>query len=122
MSWMSEKKARELLKEYMQAELLGEDQKAEEIEEQLKKAGWKITIGPDGTDIRKEEKENQGLLGDWFLPKESTLIPYSGDNSKQGSNNKNLWLTIGISVGLIGLIILTIFIAKRIKNAGAKTI
>ena len=115
---MSEKKANELLKEYMDAELSGQDDKAEQIEDNLKKGGWKITIGPTGTIVQKVEKEGGFSMENMFLPKESDVSPYKGSaSSKSGSNAKPLLIALGITAGVIGLIILIAYLVKRNKRA-----
>lgn len=115
MSWMSEKKARELLKLYMEAELAGKDDNAAAIEKQLKDAGWKITTAAEGVTVQKSQKD-MGAIGDFFLPQESTITPYGDPNTTKNSN-KTLLITIGIAVGLIGTIALIVYLVKKSKNA-----
>lgn len=116
MSWMTEKKANEKLKEYMQAELAGENDKAAAIEAELKAAGWKITVGPDGHAVIKDQKSGADL-DDLFLPQESTVTPYSGSQKAQNTNTKAIWIAVGVVVGLAGITILIVYLVKRNRNA-----
>src|SRR5690606_14168887 len=111
MSLMTEKKARDILKEYMDAELSGDDALADELEDKLNAAGWKISVGPEGYTVIRE---NGGLFSsdttggggtNVMLPNEQYVTPYSGT---QKSTSSNLPLIIGISIGAVLLIVAVI--------------
>ncbi len=120
MSFMTEKKAQELFKQQMQAELTNDDL-ARELERQLNDGGWYITSGPDGTTIKRKEGGLDGSMVDLFYaPKESTVAPnYSADNP-----NSKVWRNVGIAV-LIAIGLTLIIVAsvklyrhfKTVKNA-----
>lgn len=117
MSWMSEKKAKEIFKLYWEAETTGQHDKADELETQLNDSGWKVTVGPNGTTVAKitnEDGKNFGL--DYLLPKESNITSYKGDNDNQGSNTKAILISVGI--GVVLLIILIVYLVKKNKNVG----
>lgn len=114
MSLMTENKARELLAEYMDAELSGDNDYAAELEEKIKKGGWKITVGPEGTTVIRDG-------GGWFssdtntnplYPKESYVTPYTGTQKNTGNNTL---LIVGISIGALALTIIIIAIVKAVK-------
>lgn len=124
MSLMFEKKARELLDLYMKAELAGEDEKAQAYEDQLNKGGWYITVGPDGTTVRKKSQDGGGSLGDsLWLPQDSNISPYRGSSNadmNQGARTRSILIAVGIGIGVLGLIALIVYISKKkkLKNAG----
>ena len=119
MSLMTENKAKELLKAYMEAELSGDNDLAAELEDRLKKAGWIITVGPEGTTI---VREGGGLFGNGlfsgstnenvYIPQERYTVPYTGSSQPSGSN---VPVIIGISVGAL-LLILTIVLIVKVVN------
>lgn len=117
---MTSKKAKELLAQYMQAELKGQDNVAESLENQLNEAGWFIVTGQDGLTVEKR-KESGGFM-DTFSnpfsnsPRESDIQPYS--STKGEKSKSNLWLIIGISAGAIGLIVLMVYLIKRFRKNG----
>lgn len=115
MSLMTQAKAKELLKAYLDAELSGDNALAASLEEQIKKGGWKITYGPEGYTVIRE---NDGLFsndntGSFFYPQERYVTPYSGTPK---SSNNNTGLIVGISIGAIVLTISIILIVKLIKS------
>lgn len=113
MSYMSEKKAQEVFKQQMQAELTN-DALARELEKQLNDAGWYITSGPDGTTIKRKDGAIDGSAMDWFYaPKESTVAPSPNTDNP----NRGLWIAIGISVAVIVVVITVIVIIKKRQNA-----
>jgi len=115
MSFITESKARELLAEYMNAELSGKDARAIEIEDQLKKAGWKITVGPEGTTVVREGGGlfSGELVENVFLPKEQITTPYMG-TPKNTSNNTGM--IIGFSIAGVVIIISIIALVYYLKN------
>lgn len=115
---MMKGKANELLAQYMQAELKGQDDLAESLENQLNEAGWFIVTGQDG--LMVEKRQEGGGFMDSFKnpfsnsPKESSIQPYS--STKGEKSGSNLWLIIGISVGSIAFIVLVVYLIKRFKK------
>lgn len=117
MSWMTEKKAREVFEAYKKAELTGTNEEASAFEKQLKDAGWKITMGPSGLTIMKI-KNADGSGGDVndYLPRESNIRGFQGGSDNQGATTKSILIFAGIGLGVIGLIILIAYIAKKNKQ------
>lgn len=118
MSLMTENKARRLLKDYMDAELKGDDSLAEGIETELNNAGWKISIGAEGYTVIRE---NGGLFSSDStdnnttpLPNQQYVPPYTG--TTKGSSN-NMPMIIGISIGGLILIIAVIFGIRAYKQS-----
>lgn len=122
MSFLTEKKAREIFELYKKAELSGNNVEAAELESQLEAAGWKVASSPDGLTI---VKERTGLFAGWgkdnditdYLPKDTNAAPYRGTN-QTGSRT---WLYVGIGIGTVVLIIgliLAIKHYKKVKNGG----
>lgn len=117
MSFMTEKKAQEVFKQQMQAELTNDDL-ARELERQLNDAGWYITSGPDGTTVkRKDGNSSDESPIDWFyVPKESTIASSpSSDNP-----NRKIWIIVGITLAVVITTVVVIIIIKRKTNATAK--
>jgi hypothetical protein len=113
MSFMTEKKAQEVFKQQMQAELTNDDL-ARELERQLNDAGWFITSGPDGTTIKRKDSEVDGSVIDWFYaPKESTIAPTPNTDNP----NRRIWIAVGISLLIAITVVVIIIIIKRRKNA-----
>jgi hypothetical protein len=114
MSFMTEKKAKEVLGQYMKAEVSSNDTLAIQLERDLNNAGWYIVSGQDGLTVQR--KENDSLLpnvDDFYIPKESTVAPSpNGDNP-----NRSFWITFGITTAIIALIIVVFLIIKYRKNA-----
>ncbi len=114
MSFMTEKKAQEKFQQYMSAEMQGRNAEAASLETELNEAGWFITNGPDGMTIKKKDKEvSLPNVDDFYIPKESKVTPYSGEEK----SNKKLWIGIGIAAGVIALTALVIYLVKRQQNA-----
>lgn len=114
MSFMTEKKAREKFQQYMSAEMQGRNAEADSLENELNNAGWFITNGPDGMTIKKKEKESSlPTVDDFLIPKESKITPYTPEKKSY----KNLWIGLGITLGVIALTALTIYLVKRHQNA-----
>lgn len=110
MSYMSEKKAQELFKQQMQAELTNDDL-ARELERQLNDAGWFITSGPDGTTIKRKDSpiDLSGVDMD-YVPKDSYVAPYRSNDQP----NSKLWRNIGIGVLIAVVTILIIWGSIRL--------
>lgn len=118
MSIMFEKKARELLDAYMKAELAGQDETAAAIESQLNAGGWFITVGQDGTTIRRKGQEGEGT-DMWWLPKDSTISPYKGGSDSDTNPNAKtqaVLIAVGIGLAVIGIVVLIAYIVKRSKD------
>ncbi len=126
MSFMLEKKAREIFALYQQAELSGKNDQAEALENQLNDAGWRITQTTQGETIVRD-----GLFANWgnsqatdsdlLIPRDTSTPSYKG-TSNTGSR---VWLYVGIGVGVLVLSIIVIIAVKRIKkskNGGLKEI
>jgi hypothetical protein len=116
---MLEKKAKEILQKYLQAEMQGNDQEAEQYENQLNDGGWYITYTAEGPTVKK--KENGASLpnvDEAYLPKDSGYQPYTASGSS--GSNKTLWITLGVIAGLTALTFLVIYLVKRRKNAAAR--
>lgn len=120
MSLMTENKARSILKEYMDAELSGNDTLAEELEDKLNAAGWKISVGPEGYTVIREHgglfsNDSTGSGGtNVMLPNEQYVTPYTGTPK---STSSNLPLIIGISVGAVLLIVAVIIGIKAFQKS-----
>ena len=117
---MTERKAKKLFAEYMQAELNGQNSAAETLENQLNQAGWFIVTGQDGLTVEKRQESGglTGTLKDPFsnTPKESDVQPYS--STEDENSGSNFWLIAGISMGALALIGLVIYLIKRFKKNG----
>jgi len=117
MSLMTENKAKRILKDYMDAELSGDNDKAETLENQLNEAGWKISVGPEGYTVIRE---NGGLFtpdtpentGNFFY--QTSMNRPTNTNTNQGSSNAPL--IIGISVGVVILIIAIVLGVRAFKQ------
>jgi hypothetical protein len=114
---MTEKKAREVFEAYKKAELTGTNEQASALEQQLKDAGWKITVGPSGLTIIKIKK-GDGADGDLneYLPRETNNRGFQGGTDNQGATTKSILIFAGIGLGVIGLIILIAYFAKKNKQ------
>lgn len=114
---MTQKKANELLGQYMQAEIKGQDSLAESIENELGDAGWLLVSGSDGLTVQKQGGNFLDGVSSSILnyPSESKIQPYSSTDDDKSP--WNIWLIVGVSVGVIGLISLVVFLIKRRKNA-----
>lgn len=122
MSFMSEKKAQEVFKMQMQAELTGPDQLARDLEKQLNDAGWFITSGPDGPTIKRKDS----VLGDsaidmFYVPKESSVASNSSNDNPYGKVWKNIGIAVLIAIGLILIIWGTVKLVQKFKNTGNAT-
>ncbi|MNU67056.1 hypothetical protein D3C71_563870 [compost metagenome] len=110
MSYMSEKKAQELFKQQMQAELTNDDL-ARELERQLNDAGWFITSGPDGTTIkRKDGSLTDSAIDLFYMPKESPVAP----NPSTDNPNSKMWRNIGIGVLIVIATVLIIWSSVKL--------
>ena len=122
MSFMSEKKAQEVFKMQMQAELTGPAELARDLEKQLNDAGWYITSGPDGPTIKRKDTAVDGSAIDWFYaPKESTIAPNSTSDNPNAKLWKNIGLAVLITVGLILIVWGTVKLVQKLKNTGNAT-
>lgn len=117
MSFMTEKKAKEVFMQYMQAEAIGNDTLAIQLESDLNKAGWYITSGPDGLTIAKKEGAIDASAFDWSIaPRENTIAP----NPSSDNPNEKIWRNVGIglliTVGVVILIVASVKIYQVVKN------
>ncbi len=115
MSFMTERKAKNLFEEYKAAELSGDDSKAAELEVRLKVGGWKITFGPDGWAIVKESNEVIDKVTS-ILPRNAPVNPYQGGDGL----GRGIWIAIG--AGILLLIVAIIFIVQAIKKKQANNV
>ena len=125
MSFMTQNKALELVKLYIQAEENGEDEKAIAIEKQLNDANWKIVSdGKGGLTVDKE--------GGWFsgfantgstalLHQNNFTAPYRGTNAST-TNRTGLWVAVTIGGILLIVIIALAIRANNKKKANVKPI
>lgn len=113
--FMTEKKARLLLADYMKAELAGRDEDAERIENELNASKWFITIGPEGVTTVEKRGGVGDAADDLLLPNEDGVQSYQGGATNQGSGNRVLWISIGVGVGVIGLILAIVYFVKKSK-------
>lgn len=112
---MTKNKAQELFELYKEAELAGNDQKAKEIEAQLAAANWKIVYSPEWG-IEKVVGLFSGW-GDnnntnWMLPNGVQTTPYRGTEN----TGSRTWVYVGIGLGVIALIVVTILIVRAVKK------
>ena len=110
---MSEKKAQELFKQQMQAELTN-DELARELEKQLNEGGWYITSSPEGPTIKRKDTSVEEFVPDWLMPKESTVAPAASPTNE--NPNRGIWIAVGISLAVIIVIVTTIVIIKKYKK------
>ena len=111
---MTEKKAQELFSRYLQAERIGNDTEAIQLEHDLNNAGWFVVSGSDGLTIaRKGSQTDLPEIEDYLIPKDSkvTAAPET-DNP-----NRNLWIGLAIGGVVIAIIITVIIIIKLRRNA-----
>lgn len=114
MSFMTEKKALEVLAQYMRAEASSNDTLAIQLERDLNNAGWYITSGEDGLTVQRKERENLiPNVDDFYIPKEGSVAPSANDDNP----NRKLWIGIAITTAVIALIIVVVLIIKHRKNA-----
>lgn len=115
MSFLTKKKAFELLALYSQAEVDGNDEQAIALENQLNDANWNITYVDGGITL---VKEGNGLLSSFgtdsniVIPKSTPTSAHSG--TKNTSNKTFIWVIAGI--GTILLILGAIALYRRYKN------
>lgn len=115
MSYMTEKRAKELFEEYMKAELLSDPDRKEAmaLELELNKGGWFVTSSPSGLTVkRKENGLNFSSLDD-YTPSESRIQPYEGGTQ---SSYKPVWITVGIIVGILAITAIVVYIVKQQKK------
>lgn len=112
---MTERKAKSLFEEYKTAELSGDDSKAAELEARLKAGGWRITYGPDGWTIVKEDNEILDKATG-LLPRNTPVNPYQGGDGL----GRGFWVAIGF--GLVLLILATIAIVQAVKKKQAQNV
>lgn len=117
MSFMSEKKAQEVFKMQMQAELTGPDQLARDLEKQLNDAGWFITSGPDGPTIkRKDSALDASAIDMFYVPKESSVASNSSNDNPNGNVWRNVAIAVLITIALVALIWGSVKVYQHFKN------
>lgn len=117
MSFMTERKAKELFSQYMQAEASGNDTLAIQLERDLNNAGWYITSGPDGLTIAKKESPITSSDFDWsFAPKESTIAPNPSNDNPNGKVWRTVTIAVLIAIGVVLLVVTSVKIYQVIKN------
>lgn len=126
MSFLSEKKAREIFELYKKAELEGQDDKAKSLEAQLNEAGWEITHGPEGWTIVKQD--GGGLFSGWgtsstdmnlLIPRNTPASPYSGTENTNSKTGLYILIGLGTLVLIIG-VVLAVRAYKKGKNGAVK--
>ncbi len=115
MSFMTEKKAKEVFTQYMQAEAIGNDTLAIQLEQDLNNAGWYIISSSDGLTIAKKEI-NLPDIDISVAPKESTIAPTPVIDNPNGKVWKTVAISILVAVALVALILLSVKVYKGIKN------
>lgn len=111
---MTEKKAQELFTRYLQAERIGNDTEAIQLERDLNNSGWFVVSGSDGLTIsRKGIQTDIPEVDDYLIPRESSVTPAPGNDNP----NRKIWIAVGISAAVIVIIITIIVIIKMRKNA-----
>lgn len=119
---MTEKRALEVFKLQMQAELTGPDQLARDLEKQLNDAGWFITRGPDGQTIKRKDGNVDASEVDWlYAPKESTVAPNSSSDNPNGRIWRNVGIAVLIAIGVVLIIWGSIKIYQKFKSKGNAT-
>ncbi len=117
MSFLTKKKAFELLALYSQAEVDGNDEQAIALENQLNDANWRITY-VDGRITLLDERVLLSGFGsnitdsNIVIPKSTSTDGYSG--TKNTGSKTFIWVIAGI--GTILLILGTIALYRRYKN------
>lgn len=116
MNFLTEKKAKERYQNYLQAEIKGDDKQATLIEKELNDAGWYIVSTPEGETVQRK-----GLNGEFpdvndYLPKEENYDPYKPDSDADKDSAKKVWIIVGVTLGVAALVMLTIYLIKRVKN------
>ena len=100
----------------MQAEAIGNDTLAIQLEKDLNNAGWYITSGPDGLTVSKKESVISTDF-DWsYAPKESTVAPNSTNDNPNGKIWKNVGIALLIAIGVVILIVASVKIYQAVKN------
>jgi hypothetical protein len=115
MSFMTERKAKEVFSQYMQAEAIGNDTLAIQLEKDLNNAGWYIKSGQDGLTIEKKQLDIPDI-DLTFAPKESAIAPTPSTDNPNGKLWKNIGIAVLITVGIVALILISIKVVKVIKN------
>lgn len=113
---MTEKKAKERYNDYLLAEIKGDDKQATLIENELNDAGWFITNTDKGQTVARKTSSGLPVIDEYLIPNESSKIPYSGDSEDEKTTP--VWVWVGVTAGIIGLIVLTIYLIKKYKKNG----
>lgn len=123
MSFMTEKKALEVFKMQMQAELTGPDQLARDLEKQLNDAGWFITSGPDGPTIKRKDGNTVDVstVDLFYAPRESTVAPNSSNDNPNGKIWRNVGIAVLIAIGIALLIWGSVKVYQNFKSKGNAT-
>lgn len=116
MSFMTERKAKEVLRQYLQAEAAGNDTVAIQLERDLNNAGWFITSGPEGLTVAKKGNESNFPVVSDYLPRENTVAP----TPRNDNPNRTMWIAIGITAAVITLTVVVIILVKRAQNAAGQ--
>lgn len=115
MSFMTEKKAKEVFSQYMKAEAIGNDTLAIQLEKDLNKAGWYIKSGPDGLTVSKKEIDIPDVDFS-FAPKESTIAPTPSTDNPNGKMWRNIGIAVLVTVAVVAIILVSVKVYKGIKN------
>jgi len=116
--------AKEMLAQYIEAELKGQDEQADSIEAALNEDGWYIVTTSEGLTVQKRSKVSEGVLAELAsnlkkLPTESDYRPISTPTTRPPM--KKGWIIAFSILGgltlIFGVIVLVKFLKKPAKNA-----
>lgn len=117
MSFMTEKRAKEIFSQYMQAEASGNDTLAIQLERDLNSSGWVISSGPDGLTVNRKDGIIDGSGIDWFYaPKDGTVAPTPGGENPNAKIWRNVGIGLLIAIGLVLIIVVGVKIYRTVKN------
>ena len=116
--------AKNLLAQYIEAELKGQDEQADSIEAALNEDGWYIVTTSEGLTVQRRSKLSDGALAELTsnlknLPMESDYRPISTPTTRPPM--KKGWIIAFSILGgltlIFGVIVLVKFLKKPAKNA-----
>lgn len=118
---MFERKARQLLDEYIAAEKSGQDELADSIEDVLNAEGWYITSESGTLDVIKRANEGSAsavasAVTDTLFPKENKINSYKPTEKTSVFTTKNILIGVGTLIGVGLLIWLIVWAVKRKKG------
>ena len=116
--------AKNLLAQYIEAELKGQDEQADSIEAALNEDGWYIVTTSEGLTVQRRSKLSDGALAELAsnlknLPTESAYRAISAPTDR--APMKKGWIIafsiLGGAALIFGVIVLVKFLKKPAKNA-----